>query len=94
MKDISKDVVLTLFLIICSRFILVLSFKHIFNHYRNNPQELSKPYLHESQVRVIQSKMDELETQFKALLSLTKKMQLLLEDSLYFYQLIQVLDLS
>ena len=71
MKDISKDVVLTLFLIICSRFILVLSFKHIFNHYRNNPQELSKPYLHESQVRVIQSKMDELETQFKALLSLT-----------------------
>ena len=51
---------------------------------------LSNPELHESQVTVIQTKMEELENQFKALLSLTKKRQVLLEDSLSFYQLIQV----
>ena len=39
---------------------------------------------------MIQSKMEELENQFKALLSLTKKRQVVLEDSLSFYQLIQV----
>jgi hypothetical protein len=33
---------------------------------------------------VIQSKMEELENQFKALLSLTKKRQVVLEDSLSF----------
>ena len=51
----------------------------------NNP-----PDLHESQVKVIQSKMEELENQFKSLLSLMKKRQVVLEDSLSFYQLIQV----
>ena len=51
---------------------------------------LNKPDLHESQEKVIQSKMEELENQFKALLSLTKKRQVVLEDSLSFYQLIQV----
>ena len=50
----------------------------------------NNPDLHESQVKVIQSKMEEQEKQFKALLSLIKKRQVVLEDSLSFYQLIQV----
>jgi len=50
---------------------------------------LNNPDLHESQVTVIQSKMDVLEDQFKSLLNLTKKRQIVLEDSLSFYQLIQ-----
>ena len=48
------------------------------------------PGLHESLTKVIPSKMGELEDQFKYLLSLTKKRQVVLEDSLPFYQLIQV----
>ena len=55
---------------------------------------LNNPDLHESQVTVIQSKMDVLEDQFKSLLSLTKKRQIVLEDSLSFYQLIQVASLK
>jgi hypothetical protein len=51
---------------------------------------LNNPDLPESQVKVIRSKMEELENQFKALLSLTKKRQVVLEDSISFYQLIQV----
>ena len=53
---------------------------------------LNNPDLHESQVTVIQSKMDVLEDQFKSLLNLTKKRQIVLEDSLSFYQLIQVCE--
>ena len=45
---------------------------------------LNNPDLHESQGKVIQSKMEELENKFKALLSLTKKRQVVLEDSLSF----------
>ena len=41
-------------------------------------------------MKVIQSKMGELEDHFKSLLSLTKKRQVVLDDSLSFYQLIQV----
>ena len=48
------------------------------------------PDLHESQAKVIQSMIGELEDQFKSLVSLTKKRQVVLEDSLSFYQLIQV----
>ena len=51
---------------------------------------LNNPDLHESLVKVIQSKMGELEDQFKSLLKLTKKRQVVLEDSLSFYHLIQV----
>ena len=51
---------------------------------------LSNQELDEGQGKVIQSKMEELENQFKALLALTKKRQVLLEDSLSFYELIQV----
>jgi len=50
---------------------------------------LSNQELDEGQGKVIQSKMEELENQFKALLALTKKRQVLLEDSLSFYELIQ-----
>ena len=50
---------------------------------------LSNPDLNEGQLNVIQAKMEELENQFKTLLSLTKKRQAVLEDSLSFYQLIQ-----
>ena len=58
---------------------------------RNCPKTvLINPDLHESQVKVIQSKMGELEDQFKSLLSLTKERQVVLEDSISFYQLIQV----
>ena len=39
---------------------------------------------------LIQSKMDELEDQFKILLSLNKKRQVILEESFSFYQLTQV----
>ena len=41
-------------------------------------------------MKVIQSKKGELEDHFKSLLSLTKKRQVVLDDSLSFYQLIQV----
>ena len=41
-------------------------------------------------MKVILSKMGELEDQFKSLLSLTKKRHVVLEDSISFYQLIQV----
>ena len=51
---------------------------------------LNNPDLHESLVKVIQSKMGELEDQFKSLLKFTKKRQVVLEDSLSFYHLIQV----
>ena len=51
---------------------------------------LNNPDLHESQGKVIQSKMGELEDQFKSLLSISKKRHVVLEDSLSFYQLIQV----
>ena len=51
---------------------------------------LNNPDLHESQVKVIQSKMEELENQFKSLLSLTKKRRVVLEDALSFYQIIKV----
>ena len=51
---------------------------------------VNNPDLHESLAKVIPSKMGELEDQFKYLLSLTKKRQVVLEDSLSFYQLIQV----
>ena len=46
--------------------------------------------LNESQVKVIQSKIDGQEDQFKSLLSLTKKGRVVLEDSLSFYQLFRV----
>ena len=46
------------------------------------------PY--ESLGKVIQSKMDDLENQLKALLSLTKVRQVVLENSLSFYKLSQV----
>ena len=41
-------------------------------------------------MKVIHSKMGELEDHFKSLLSLAKKRQVVLDDSLSFYQLIQV----
>ena len=47
----------------------------------NNPDLLAS---------LIQSKMDELEDQFKILLSLNKKRQAILEESFSFYQLTQV----
>jgi len=40
-------------------------------------------------LKVIQSKMGELEDHFKSFLSLAKKRQVVLDDSLSFYQLIQ-----
>ena len=51
---------------------------------------LNNPDLHESQVKVIQSKMEELEKQLKSLLKFSKMRQVVFEDSLSFYQLIQV----
>ena len=54
-------------------------------HANNNPD------LDEDEVIVIQSKMEELDNQFKALLDLARKRQELLEKSFSFYQLLQVL---
>jgi hypothetical protein len=42
--------------------------------------------LYESQVKVLRTRMDVLENQFKALLSLTKNRRVVLENTLSFYQ--------
>ena len=43
--------------------------------------------LYESHVKVLGSRMDELENQFKALTTLTKNRRVVLENTLSFYQL-------
>ena len=55
---------------------------------------INNPDLNQTQLKMIETKMAELEDHFKALLSLVKKRQTLLEDSLSFFQLMQVWDLS
>ena len=51
---------------------------------------INNPDLNQTQLKMIQTKMTDLEDHFKSLLSLVKKRQLLLEDSLLFFQLMQV----
>ena len=51
---------------------------------------INSPDLNQTQLKMIQTKMTDLEDHFKSLLSLVKKRQLLLEDSLLFFQLMQV----
>ena len=53
---------------------------------------LNNPDLNQTQLKMIETKMSELEDQFTSLISLMKKRQVLLEDSLSFYQLMQDLE--
>ena len=53
---------------------------------------VNNPDLNQTQLDVIETKTADLEEQFKSLLSLVKKRQVLLEDSLSFFQLMQDLE--
>lgn len=53
---------------------------------------INNPDLNQSQLKMIETKMAELEEHFKSLLSLVQKRQVLLEDSLSFFQLMQDLE--
>ena len=53
---------------------------------------LNNPDLNQTQLKVIETKMAELEDHFKSLSNLVKKRQALLEDSLSFFQLMQDLE--
>ena len=53
---------------------------------------LNNPDLNQTQLKMIETKMSELEDQFTGLMSLVKKRQAVLEDSLSFYQLMQDLE--
>ena len=57
----------------------------LLNRHSNNNPDLNK-----DQVDVIQSKLEDLENHFKALLGLTRKRHELLEKSYSFFQLVQV----
>ena len=53
---------------------------------------LNNPDLNQTQLKMIETKMSDLEDQFTGLMSLVKKRQVVLEDSLSFYQLMQDLE--